>query len=51
LTRALWSGANRRLNALHLGHVYDVNRRDRRRRTLPHLLDGGWRERAARILG
>ena len=51
MTLALWSGANRRLNALHLGHIHDVHRRNRRRRTLPHLLDNGLRDRTARILG
>jgi hypothetical protein len=51
LARALRSGANRRLHALHLGHVHDVNRRNWGWRTLAHLLDGGWRKRAAGILG
>ena len=50
LTRALRSGAHCRLNALHVRHVHDVNRRDWGRRTLPHLLYHGWRDRAAWIL-
>jgi hypothetical protein len=50
LTRALWPGANRRLNALYLRHVHDADRRGRGRRTLPHLLDDGWRDRPAWIL-
>src|ERR1017187_8993467 len=33
----LWSGANRRLNALDLAHVDDVNRRTPGRRILAHL--------------
>jgi hypothetical protein len=45
----LWSGANRRLNALDLAHVDDVNRRTPGRRILAHLLDGRCWKRTAGI--
>src|ERR1035437_6726281 len=45
----LWSGANRRLNALDLAHVDDVNRRTPGRRILAHLRDGRCWKRTAGI--
>jgi hypothetical protein len=49
--RALWPGAKSRLNVLNLAHVYDTNQGAGSWPILTRLLHGGWRERAARILG
>ena len=50
MRRALWFSTNRRLNTLDPAHIHDANRSTRRRRTLAHLLDLGWRKRATGIL-